>query len=363
MTSVLDLVRPDLRAFAGYASARREKATGHVWLNANESPWPSSADDGLGLNRYPEPQPAALRARMAELYGVPVERLMVTRGSDEGIDLLVRAFCRASIDSVLIAPPCFGMYAVSARVQNAPLVEIPLLDSEDDDEDARFSLDLVAVEDLLAHGDVRAVFLCSPANPTGQALPLKDIKRLATVASGRAVLVMDEAYVEFSSVQSAGSLLKDFPHLVVLRTLSKAHAMAGARIGAVIADPDVITVLRSLQAPYPVPAPSSDLALKALADASQAESRARIATIIRERAALLKSLRGTQGVSRVYASEGNFLLARFEDPGAAFERLLAAGVVVRDMRALPQLGDALRISVGTPDENKTMLQALRTPVL
>ena len=118
--SVLDLIRPDLRAFAGYASARKEKATGHVWLNANESPWTSSADAGQGLNRYPEPQPAALRARMAALYGVPVERVMVTRGSDEGIDLLVRGFCRAGIDGVLIAPPCFGMYAVSARVQNAP---------------------------------------------------------------------------------------------------------------------------------------------------------------------------------------------------------------------------------------------------
>ena len=120
MTSVLDLVRPDLRAFAGYASARREKATGHVWLNANESPWRSSADAGLGLNRYPEPQPAALRARMADLYGVPAEQLMVTRGSDEGIDLLVRAFCRAGIDGVLIAPPCFGMYAVAPGFKTLP---------------------------------------------------------------------------------------------------------------------------------------------------------------------------------------------------------------------------------------------------
>ena len=179
MTSVLDLVRPDLRAFAGYASARREKSTGHVWLNANESPWASSADSGLGLNRYPEPQPVALRSRMAELYGVPVERLMVTRGSDEGIDLLVRAFCRAGIDGVLIAPPCFGMYATSARVQNAPLIEVPL-----DDDDGRFSLDLVAVQDVIGHGDVRAVFLCSPANPTGQALSLKQIRQLAKAATG-----------------------------------------------------------------------------------------------------------------------------------------------------------------------------------
>ena len=352
--SVLDLVRPDLRAFAGYASARKEKATGHVWLNANESPWTSSADAGQGLNRYPEPQPAALRARMAALYGVPVERLMVTRGSDEGIDLLVRGFCRAGIDGVLIAPPCFGMYAVSARVQNAPLVEIPLIDDE-----RNFSLDLTSVEDILQHGDVRAVFLCSPANPTGQALSLKEIRRLARAAADRAVLVLDEAYVEFSSIGSAVPLLEEFPHLVILRTLSKAFAMAGARIGAVLGDPEVISVLRSLQAPYPVPAPSASLALEALTDVAQEQARERIGTIIRERQALLAGLARTKGVLRVYPSEGNFLLVRFADATRAFERLLASGVVVRDMRAMPQLGDALRISVGTPEENATMIRALK----
>ncbi len=353
MTSVLDLVRPDLRAFAGYASARRENSTGHVWLNANESPWPASADSDLGLNRYPEPQPAALRARMAALYNVPVERLMLTRGSDEGIDLLVRAFCRAGLDGVLIAPPCFGMYAVCARVQNAPLVEIPL-----DDDGHRFSLDLTVVEDVLAHGDVRVVFLCSPANPTGQALSLKQIRQLAKAATGKAVLVIDEAYAEFSSVGSARSMLDEFSHLVLLRTLSKAYAMAGARIGAVLADPGVIGVLRSLMAPYPVPAPSASFALAALSDSAQAESRERIATAIRERESTFKALRTIDGVDTVYPSEGNFLLVRFEDAEAAFQRLLAAGVVVRDMRSMPQIGNALRISIGTPDENALMIGAL-----
>ena len=353
MTSVLDLVRPDLRAFAGYASARREKATGHIWLNANESPWTSSADSGLGLNRYPEPQPAALRARMAELYGVPVERLMVTRGSDEGIDLLVRAFCRAGLDGVLIAPPCFGMYAVCARVQNAPLVEIPLTD-----DDHGFSLDLTAVEDIVAHGEVRLVFLCSPANPTGQALAIKDIRRLAHSIAGKAVLVIDEAYAEFSSVGSARPLLDEFAHLVLLRTLSKAYAMAGARIGAVLADPDVIGVLRSVAAPYSVAAPSASLALQALSERAQAESRERIALSLRERDAVFKKLRRVRGVTRVYPSQGNYLLVRFDDVDAALARLLAAGVVVRDMRAMPQLGDALRISVGTREENKALIEAL-----
>ena len=353
MSSVLDLVRPDLRAFAGYASARREKGGGHVWLNANESPWPSSADSGLGLNRYPEPQPAGLRARMAELYGVPVDRLMVTRGSDEGIDLLVRAFCRAGVDGVLVAPPCFGMYAVSARVQNAPLVELPL-----EDHGGRFSLDLIGVEDVLTHGDVRVVFLCSPANPTGQALSLKEIARLAKAAAGHAVLAVDEAYAEFSSVASARSLMDEFPHLVLLRTLSKAYALAGARIGAVLAVPEVIEVLRSLAAPYAVAAPSASLALSALGETALAQARDRVATTIREREALLQSLRRVDGVVHVYPSEGNFLLVRFADADSALARFLAAGVVVRDMRSMPQLGDALRISVGAPEENQAMIAAL-----
>lgn len=355
MTSVLDLVRPDLRSFTGYASARGEKATGHVWLNANESPWPSSADPGLGLNRYPDPQPKALRERMAALYGVEPERLMVTRGSDEGIDLLVRAFCRAGLDGVLIAPPCFGMYAVSARLQNAPLIEVPL-----DDHGGRFSLDLTAVTDVLDHGDVRVMFLCSPANPTGQALSLKEIRQLARAGEGRTVVVIDEAYAEFSSVGTAKAMLEEFSHLVLLRTLSKAHAMAGARIGAVLAHADLIRVLRTLAAPYPVPAPSARLALEALSPESQARSRERIESTIRERDALLKALPRVAGVARVYPSEGNFLLVRFADPDDALARLRAAGVVVRDMRAMPQLEDALRISVGTPEENQALLAALRT---
>jgi histidinol-phosphate aminotransferase len=246
------------------------------------------------------------------------------------------------------------MYAVSARLQNAPLVEVPLRD-----DDGRFSLDLTAVEDVVTHGDVRTVFLCSPANPTGQALSRKDVRRLARTVTGRAVLVIDEAYVEFSSLGSARPLLDEFPHLVLLRTLSKAYGMAGARIGAVLADPDVIAVLRNLSAPYPIPAPSARLALEALSDAGRAESGDRIAKTVRERIALAKALKSLKGVLRVYASEGNFLLVRFARAEAAFQHLLAQGVVVRDMRAMPQLDNALRISVGTPEENRSVIAALR----
>ncbi len=352
--SVLDLVRDDLRDFAGYASARRANVTGHVWLNANESPWPSPADaDGLSLNRYPEPQPAALRARMASLYGVPEGSLLITRGSDEGIDLLVRAFCRAGVDGILTAPPTFGMYAVCARVQNAAVYAVPLRDGP-----SAFSLDEDAILATVSSQPVKLVFLCSPAYPTGQALPLAQVRAIATALQGRAVLVIDEAYGEFSPVDSASSLLGEFENLVVLRTLSKAYALAGARVGCVIAAPALIGLLRNLIAPYPVPAPCAALALASLAPEAVAMAERRLEISLTERHRVELALSALPNVTRVYESAGNYLLVRFTDAESAFVRLLAVGVVVRDMRAVPGLADALRISIGSPAENDALLSAL-----
>ena len=352
MSAVLELLRPDLRGFAGYASARRATATGSIWLNANESPLPSPADPGLRLNRYPEPQPAALQVRLADLYGVQAAQVLLGRGSDEGIDLLVRAFCRAGQDAVAIAPPCFGMYAVCARVQGAPLLEVPLLDDADG-----WRFDTEGLVAAAAQG-ARLVFLCSPANPTGQALSLELVADLAARLQGRAMLVVDEAYGEYSRVSSAATLLARFDNLVVLRTLSKAYALAAARIGVVIADAALVNVLRNLQAPYPIPAPCATLALAGTTPVVAQEAAARCLLAVREREALLPVLRALPGVRQVYASEGNYLLARFDDADAALSRLLAAGIVVRDMRAMPQLGDALRVSIGTPAENTAVVAAL-----
>jgi len=352
--SVLDLARADLRDFAGYASARRAAVSGHVWLNANESPWASPADaGGLALNRYPEPQPAALRERLAALYDVASERLLITRGSDEGIDLLVRAFCRAGEDGIVTASPTFGMYAVCARVQGAPVIDVPLRD-----QDGTWSLDVAAVLEAVATRGAKLVFRCSAAHPTGQALPPAEIRAIASALRGRAVLVVDEAYGEFSPIASATCLLPEFDNLVVLRTLSKAYALAGARVGAVIADAAVIALLRNLMAPYPVPAPCAALALAALSPEAVAMARRRLAIALTERQRVEQALVAMPGVRRVYASSGNYLLARFNDAGAVFARLLAVGVVVRDMRASPALSDALRISIGSPAENDALLAAL-----
>jgi histidinol-phosphate aminotransferase len=352
--SMLDLVREDLREFAGYSSARRTGARGSVWLNANESPWRSDADRaGDGVNRYPEPQPAALRTALASLYGVAEAQLLIGRGSDEAIDLLVRALCRPQRDPVVTAPPVFGMYAVCARVQGAPLLEVPLRETE-----VGFEPDLDAIGDAALAQRAHLIFLCSPANPTGAAIEPDAILALADRLAGRALVVVDEAYVEYSDRASLAPAVAQTPNLAVLRTLSKAHALAAARIGCLIAAPELIAVLRNCQAPYPLPSPCVRIALQALAPDMVARTAERIALVRSEREKLRVALEQQPDVRRVYRSDGNYLLVRFVDAGATLERLLDAGVVVRDMRAAPMLADALRISIGSPDENLALLDAL-----
>jgi len=357
--NVLDLVRADLRDFGGYGSARKSGLKGHVWLNANESPWASPADPGLGLHRYPEPQPAALRSRLAVLYGVPEDTLLMTRGSDEGIDLLTRALCRAERDAVLVSPPVFGMYAVSARVQSAPVVEVPLIE---DGDAFRFDVDatLRALELSVAKAPVKLVFVCSPSNPTGSAVPNAELERLLRGVAGRALVVVDEAYGEYRAAPGALALRERFPNLVVLRTLSKAYALAGARLGITIGDPALIRVLAAIAPPYPLASPAVALALEAVSETAADEAKRRAGRIVAERGRVATALAALDGVRRIHTSDANYLLVRFDDAEAAMQALLAAGVVVRDQRAAPQLKDALRISIGSAEENDAMLAALAT---
>lgn len=355
MSGVLDLVREDLRGFAGYASARSTRLEGEIWLNANESAWPNPGDAGGLCRRYPEPQPQALRERLATLYGCTSEQLLVGRGSDEAIDLLVRALCVPGRDGVLYTPPVFGMYAVSARLQNAPALEVPLRDDE-----AGLVADIEAIIATAKQGNARLVFLCSPSNPGGRSIALAQVEQVAVALRGQALVVVDEAYAEFADEPSAVSLLPRHDNIAVLRTLSKAHALAAARIGCVIADASLIAVLRRCQAPYPIPAPCTALALEGLSDAALARTRERIAVVRAERERLGAALARLPGVRRVYPSDANFLLVRLVDAEAAFQRLLVAGVVVRDQRGAPQLHDALRITLGTPEQNARVLGVLAT---
>ena len=347
--NVLDLARADVRAIQPYSSARMEAGSAAVMLNANESPWPPAGDGGPSLNRYPEPQPAALCTRLAQLYGVREDQLLVGRGSDEAIDLLVRAFCRPGIDAIAISPPTFGMYAVCARVQGATVEELPL--------DADFGLDVDAVIAGLS-GAVKLVFVCSPNNPTGGLVPLAAIERLAQALAERALVVVDEAYLEFADAPSAAMLLDRYPNLGVLRTLSKAWALAGARIGTLLADAEVIALLRRIMAPYPLPTPSVEAALDALDAQGERRARERVATLVDERERMAAALAGLPGVRRVHPSRANFLTVALADAGGAYRALAGQGIVVRDVGRYPGLSGCLRFSIGTPEENARLLDAL-----
>ena len=348
--SVLELARAEIRALQPYSSARMEASGGQIWLNANESAWPPIGAAGGGCNRYPEPQPPALIETLASLYGVRRDQLLVGRGSDEAIDLLLRAFCRAGQDAVVINPPTFGMYAVSARIQGAAVIEAPLA--------ADFTLDVDALLAALTPA-VKLVFVCTPNNPTGQSVPRAVIEQLAQALAGRALLVVDEAYIEFSDIPSVSDLLDRYEHLAVLRTLSKAWALAGARIGSLLAAPDVIQLLRRIMAPYPLPQPCVQVALEALSADGQRGARAHVDCVRSERTRMATALAGMSGVRDVLPSQANFLAVRFDDASRVYQRLLAAGVVVRDVRKYPNLGDALRITIGTPEENVRVLDLLQ----
>jgi histidinol-phosphate aminotransferase len=351
--NVLQLARPEIVALSGYSSARREAGHAEVMLNANESPWPPTGNfaelRGTPLNRYPEPQPEDLLDRLAELYGIDRSRILVGRGSDEAIDLLVRAFCRPGIDAIALAPPTFGMYSVCAAVQGAEHLEIPL--------DSEFAIDVAALSERLPDS-VRIVFLCSPNNPTGGVTPLVDIERIAYAMRGRALVIVDEAYVEYANVRSAASLIDGHENLGVLRTLSKAWGLAGARIGCLLANEQIVALLRKIMAPYPLSTPSTAAALAALTADGMATTRTRIALIIAERERMAEALARLPGVLDVLSSSANFLCVRFADAGYVYRCLLSAGVVVRDVGRYQKLSGFLRISIGTREENSRLLEAL-----
>ncbi|NBB93792.1 MAG: histidinol-phosphate transaminase [Gammaproteobacteria bacterium] len=349
--SVADLARPEIRALAPYASARALADSAGILLNANENPWPPEGDSGLGLNRYPEPQPAALKRQLAAHYGVADEHLLLTRGSDEGIDLLERAFVRPGQDRVITCPPCFGMYALSARVQGAELVEVPLRESPDG-----FELNLQALSQA---GPAKLLFLCSPNNPTGDGLAAETVLDLARRRSGEGLVVIDEAYIEFSDRPSLAERVAQQPNLVVLRTLSKAFGLAGCRLGALIAHAEVIDLLRRIIPPYPLPTPAVAAAERALAPETVAARREQIDLLMDDKRRVVAALEAHASIRKVWPGEANFVLARAADGPALVRDAAAAGIRLRDQSAQPGLSDCVRITLGTPEENTAFIEFLQ----
>lgn len=345
---VLSLVRPEILALTPYSSARKESTGGRVWLDANENPLTPHAG-APRLNRYPDPQPPELVARLASLYGVTPSQVLVTRGSDEGIDLLLRAFCRAGRDSILITPPTYGMYAVAAGIQGASIRTAPL------DRDHDFALDVGSVLGA-ADPSVKLVFLCSPNNPTGRLLSRDSVLNVVRSLAGRAVVVVDEAYVEFATTPSLAEELPGHANLVVLRTLSKAFGLAGARVGVTLAAPGLIAVLRKIIAPYPVPTPVATAALTALAPDAIAAARRSALELVEARKQLAAALASLPCVRHVWPSDANFLLVEVADSAVVMTGARAAGLVLRDRSK--DVADTIRITVGTTAENALVLDAL-----
>ena len=346
---VVERARADIRALQPYSHASWEPSL--TRLHANELPWRVPGDStSAGLNRYPEPQPPALVQGLARLYGVDAAQLLVGRGSDEAIDLLVRVFCRADRDNVIVCPPTFGMFAVAARIQGAAVVTVPLLVHD------RFALDVQGILDRV-DDNTKLVFVCSPNNPTGNAVDAAVLVDLCQRLAPRALLVVDEAYVEFSSRPSLVAQLPSLPNLALLRTLSKAHGLAGARCGSLIAAPGIIALARKVIPPYAITEMTVETVAPLLQDGGVA-MRERVGKLLQERARLAAALAESPRISRVWPSDSNFLLVDCPDPDDVLKRARGAGLLIRDVRQ-PALPASVRISVGTPQENDRLLESLR----
>jgi histidinol-phosphate aminotransferase len=353
LTALGALARPEILSLKPYAHA--------AWLptltrlHANEAPWrPAGDTTNAGLNRYPEPQPDALVTRLAELYGVPRTHVLATRGSDEAIDLLSRIFLREGRDAILQCTPSFGMYQVAARIQGAAVIDVPL------NRAGGWSLEPDRL--LAAWGpQIKLVYLCSPNNPTGNSLDVTALESVCRALDGKAIVVLDEAYIEWSRAPSLTPWLARFPTLAILRTLSKAHALAGARIGALLAHPDLIQLARRVIPPYSLAQPTVEAALRALAPVELAASRALLAGLLLEREHLRDGLRASPLVETVWPSDTNFLMLDCRDADRFMRASMAGGSIVRDLRAYPALPASLRVSVGTRAENDALLRSLESP--
>lgn len=350
MIKTLELARPDILSLQPYQHAAWMPSLER--MHANEMPWRASGDStAAGMNRYPEPQPEELIEHLAALYGVPRENLLAGRGSDEGIDLIVRAFCRAGRDSVIICPPTFGMYKVSARIQGADVIEVPLL------KDQGFALDVNAV--LAAWNEnVKLVFICSPNNPTGNLIDRQAIETLCDKLAGKALVVVDEAYIEFAHVESLTSRISSVENLVILRTLSKAFALAGARCGALMAHAEIVSLLARVITPYSLPTHTVESVLRLTDREHCQESRNRIETLLKERTRLGERLATLPLIRRVWRSDSNFILVDCADADRVLAAAADVGLIIRDPRSQKALANCLRISVGTPEQNDRLIRGI-----
>lgn len=339
------LLRPNISSLVPYSSARSEYGkAAEVFLDANENNFGSAA--GGGLNRYPDPLQNKLRREISKVFEIDENEIFIGNGSDEAIDLLLRIFCRPGKDEVITCPPTYGMYETAAAINDVLVSPVPLKSG--------FTLDSGGILRAIKPA-TRIIFICSPNNPTGNLMSRSDI--LAICRDSQCIVAVDEAYIDFADEKSLLSEIRRFPNLVVFRTLSKAFGCAGLRLGMAFANRQIISFFNAVKPPYNVGTATAELAIAALERRSEVHNWTQL--IRRERDWIANALAHCRIVEAVYPSDANFLLVRFCDARKLYEFLLQKGIVVRDRSRLQGCENCLRISVGTPEENRRLIESIK----
>lgn len=341
MVNLKEIVRKGLWDIKAYSTARNEfSGEAYYFMDANENPFNGE------YSRYPDPYQKELRVEYANIKGVSNAQVFSCHGSDEAIDLLIRLFCEPRKDNIITIPPTYGMYDVSANINLVHIIQAPLKSD--------FSIDKEAILSKISN-ETKIIFLCSPNNPTGNCIPKKIVEELASQFRG--IIVVDEAYIDFSGNKSCVELLKTYKNIIVLQTLSKAWGLAGIRIGFAIGHPKLIALLDKIKPPYNIGSADAKIALKALRNKSKYEHE--VKSIIQERERLIQELATIDSVKEVFPSEANFILVRFKDASSTFELLKKNGIVVRDRSSVKGCDNCLRISIGQKEENNELLNVIR----
>jgi len=339
-----NLLRNNIKKLVPYSSARDEfKGEASILLDANENAFGSPLP--VNFHRYPDPLQLRLKAKISQIKGVPIPNIFLGNGSDEAIDILIRAFCMPGIDNILIVPPTYGMYEVSAHINDVSIKKINLTNE--------FQLNLDGIAEAIDER-TKLLFICSPNNPTGNSINREDIETVLTNFKG--IVVIDEAYINFSRQKSFIQELVEYPNLVVLQTLSKAWGLAGLRIGMAFASEEIISIFNKIKPPYNISQACQLLALEALDNVDKVNNW--IKDIVDERQKLAIALLKLDLVTYVYPSDANFLLVKTINPSAIYAYLVDKGIIVRDRSSVVLCEGCLRITIGTPKENHDLLQAL-----
>ncbi|AWH90662.1 histidinol-phosphate transaminase [Buchnera aphidicola (Melanaphis sacchari)] len=348
---ILHLARKNIQKLEPYQSARRIGGKGEVWLNANESPTPISFFSNIkSFNRYPEFQPKKLIQLYSKYVNISEDQILITRGADEGIELLMKSFCEPGKDAIIYCPPTYDMYGINAKIFGIEIKEILMLKNS-------WKID---ISNIISNLDkVKLIYICNPNNPTGNLIHSKDLLILLKATLGRAILVIDEAYIEFSSKNSMVNFLKEYSNLIILRTLSKAFSLAGIRCGFVLASKEIINILHKVISPYPISSLIADIACQALHDNAILDMKNRVNQININRSYLVNELKKIIFIEKIFKSHANYILVKLFHFEKVFWSLWHKGIILRNQNHKINLKRCLRISVGSDVECLRLINELK----